>query len=205
MKIPFNWLPASWGLTGKTRLRAEAEYLYRGKELDLRLAEIDKDELGELGFSLRTLEIKKKHGEISEIEFDLEKAKVELKDKPDELAFQELEIQFRHHKIEKNQYEKSMADLKQEPWVSMPNISWDPNDPSKSFFELDYNDYFVKFLRENGYNGETDEIAVERWLSDVCRSVVLDMSNEDPSFISTSPLTISRTPKKGKRKKAEYS
>ena len=40
MKIPFGWLPASWGLKGTSREIAEAEYSLTGYERDVKLAEI---------------------------------------------------------------------------------------------------------------------------------------------------------------------
>ena len=33
-KLPFSMMPASWGLSGKTRAVAEAEYYYDGEELE---------------------------------------------------------------------------------------------------------------------------------------------------------------------------
>ena len=40
-KLPFSMMPASWGLKGKTRARAEAEYYYEGVELQKELAYIE--------------------------------------------------------------------------------------------------------------------------------------------------------------------
>ena len=34
-KLPFSMMPASWGLKGKTRAIAEAEYYYDGEELEI--------------------------------------------------------------------------------------------------------------------------------------------------------------------------
>jgi hypothetical protein len=42
-KLPFRMMPGSWGLRGKTRAVAEAEYLYEGDELTAKLAEIEAD------------------------------------------------------------------------------------------------------------------------------------------------------------------
>ena len=42
-KIPFWMLPASWGLVGKSKLRAKAEYELSGVELAKELARIDID------------------------------------------------------------------------------------------------------------------------------------------------------------------
>ena len=40
-KLPFSMMPASWGLKGKSRAIAEAEYYYDGEELEKALAAID--------------------------------------------------------------------------------------------------------------------------------------------------------------------
>ena len=39
-KLPFSMMPVSWGLKGKTRAIAEAEYYYEGEELERVLANI---------------------------------------------------------------------------------------------------------------------------------------------------------------------
>lgn len=77
-KIPFWMLPASWGLKGKTRAVAEAEYYYRGKELEEKLAEInaETDEDKEIA----KLAVKLKHEEISQDAFD--KAVATIKKEP---------------------------------------------------------------------------------------------------------------------------
>ena len=77
-KIPFWMLPASWGLKGKSRAIAEAEYLYEGKELEEKLAELnaETDEDKEIA----KLAIKLKHEEISQDAFD--KAVATIKKEP---------------------------------------------------------------------------------------------------------------------------
>lgn len=203
MKIPFKFLPAAWGLKGRSRAIAEAEYYFTGMELEMKLAELEEEDLDRR--AIRILRIQKHYNNITPLDFDLQSSEITLKNKPDDLAIEQLEIQFRHHQLERPEYEKKMADLKEEPWVSMPNIQWNPNDPKQSFFELDYNDFFVSFLRENNYVGATDEIIVEQWLNDICRSVVMDMGQDDPAFLSSPAPTVSRRLKKGKKIKTEYS
>ena len=44
-KIPFNWMPGSFGLKGRTRDIAQAEYELTGYELERRLLDIKKDDL----------------------------------------------------------------------------------------------------------------------------------------------------------------
>lgn len=61
-------LPASWGLRGKTRAIAEAEYLYEGKALEEKLAEINAETPEDK--EIAVLAIKLKHEEISQAAYD---------------------------------------------------------------------------------------------------------------------------------------
>lgn len=56
--------------------------------------------------------------------------------------------------------------------IHIPN----PNKPTNGYFELDWNEAFVKKLRDNGYSGRTDEEVVEQWFNDLCRGII---SEED--------------------------
>jgi hypothetical protein len=77
-KLPFSMMPASWGLKGKTRAIAEAEYYYEGDELDKVLAEInaDTDEDKELAVA----EVEFKNGTLGKLEY--EKKVAEIKKQP---------------------------------------------------------------------------------------------------------------------------
>jgi hypothetical protein len=67
-KIPFWMLPASWGLKGKTREVAEAEYYFEGKELEEKLAEVNAETPEDK--EIAVLAIKLKHEEISQAAHD---------------------------------------------------------------------------------------------------------------------------------------
>lgn len=179
--IPFSWLPASWGLRGKSRQLAEAEYLYEGYELDCRLAEINHaDDQAALNKAL--LDIKLKHNKIDQYAYDLELSTLNKDGNDLELA--KLETELKHNKISTTEYERKRADIIGEPWMSMPKISWDPVSSTKTFMELDYNDHFVVFLRKNGYTG-SDEDCINRWLNDICNSILDEMAQDDPEFVTT--------------------
>lgn len=77
-KIPFWMLPASWGLKGKTRAIAEAEYYFEGKELEEKIAELNAET--EEDKEIAKLAIKLKHEEISQDAFD--KAVATIKKEP---------------------------------------------------------------------------------------------------------------------------
>jgi hypothetical protein len=197
--LPFNWLPSSWGLKGKTRQRAEAEYYLEGYELAVRLAEIDHDDPHML--NLRKLEIDHQFKKIDDHTFEISRAELQLSDT--DLVMRKLEIDRDHNRINQSQYDRAVADAKGEPWVSMPDIKWDPNDPSRSYFELDYNEHFVLFLREHKYSGTTPEEIVEKWLNDVCKSVAQEIEEDEPGFVAAAKPT--RKIRQKKTKKTEYS
>lgn len=199
--IPFGWMPGHWGLQGKTRLIAQAEYELTGLELDLRLAEIQHDD--PKAQALAKLDVRLKHKQIDAYEHDVETTKLKLEGDPllNQLL---LNVDLTHHRISQQEHDRKLADLKGEPWVNMPDMKWDPSDPTKSYFQLDYNDHFVTFLRSHNYTGVTDEQVVERWLNDVCRSVAQEISEEDPTFVTTAQ-PVTRKPRKGRKGKAEYS
>lgn len=197
--VPFGWMPGHWGLKGKTRLIAEAEYYLSGYELAIRLVEIECDDQQTL--ALRKLEIDHKFAKIDAYDYAVKCADLQLSGT--DLELRKLEIDLEHHRISQAKYDKSVADLRGEPWVSMPDIRWDPNDPSRSYFELDYNDHFVMFLRENRYTGTTSEEVVEKWLNDVCRSVGQEFEEDEPGFVTAAKPT--RKIRQKKTKKTEYS
>ena len=66
--IPFSWLPASWGLAGKTRAIAEAEYYYDGNDLEDKLAEINAETNEDA--DIAKLDLKLKREEISQTAYD---------------------------------------------------------------------------------------------------------------------------------------
>jgi hypothetical protein len=73
-KVPFSMMPASWGLKGKTRAIAEAEYYYEGEELEEVLAGLNAvtDEDKEIA----KLEVQFKNGKIGQYEYDKQIAEI---------------------------------------------------------------------------------------------------------------------------------
>lgn len=137
MKLPFGMMPASWGLKGKSRQIAEAEYYYEGEDLEKALAEINAD---------------------NELDADIAK----------------LEIDLKNEKISQTAYEKKVAELKNEPWVTVVGMGVTPENVVQGFFELDWNDEFVKMLQDAGIKGKSDEEIVNTWFNGVCRTVLLN-------------------------------
>lgn len=67
-KLPFSMMPASWGLKGKARARAEAEYYYEGEELEKVLAGIEAET--ENDKLIAELDIDLKNEKISQADYD---------------------------------------------------------------------------------------------------------------------------------------
>ena len=179
-KIPFNWLPASWGLKGKSRELAEAEYYLTGYDLDVAKAGIEHGR-DSIEFTRAVINLDCRYGKISEYERD---SKLNTMDGEQTAGIGQLDIDLKHNRISQQEYDRKKADLLNEPYMAMPKISWDPKDPSKTFFELDYNEAFVTWLRSNGYAG-TDEECINRWLNDICNSILSEMGPQDADFVTS--------------------
>lgn len=96
-------------------------------------------------------------------EFELAKANYELGG--EELAEEITKVN--------NKWDKEEATKRDEPWVSVIDVGVNPEDVSQGYFELDWNDEFVRMLQSNGITGTSDEDVVNRWFNGICRSVLL--------------------------------
>ena len=90
---------------------------------------------------------------------ELDETKVKLKEKEDELE-----------KINK----KEQATKNGEPYINVIEIDVSKDRPGIGSIELDWNIYFVEFLKKHGYEGRDDEQIIDRWFTDLCKNVVLE-------------------------------
>ena len=74
---------------------------------------------------------------------------------------------------EKTTDAKAEATKKKEPYVAVLNVEMKKDNPRNGFFELDWNEYFVRDLRLNGYQGSSEEEIVDAWFNQVCKNVAL--------------------------------
>jgi hypothetical protein len=93
---------------------------------------------------------------------------------------------------------KEAANAKKEPWVAVLQTHVNPESPKNGFFELDWNEYFVLMLRNNGYTGISEEEIVDQWFSDLCREVgseenVPSMDRRGSGYINVNNLGNGRT------------
>lgn len=73
----------------------------------------------------------------------------------------------------KNKYAKDEANAAGEPYVNVTRMGIDPDNVVQGYFELDWNDEFVKMLQQAGIQGTSDEDVVNKWFNAVCRTVLL--------------------------------
>ena len=71
---------------------------------------------------------------------------------------------------------KERANRLKEPWVGVLNTHVNSENIRNGFFELDWNEYFVLKLKQEGYgaDGDLDEEIVDRWFRELCANVVVD-------------------------------
>ena len=71
---------------------------------------------------------------------------------------------------------KDRATRKKEAWVGVLNTHINSENIRNGFFELDWNEYFITKLKQEGYGveGDPDEEIVDRWFRELCANVVVD-------------------------------
>lgn len=71
---------------------------------------------------------------------------------------------------------KERATEAKEPWVAVLDTHVNKENVRNGFFELDWNEYFVLKLKQEGYgfDGDKDEEIVDRWFRELCANVVVD-------------------------------
>lgn len=84
-----------------------------------------------------------------------------------------LRLDYEKEKIGKVEFDKRLATLKKEPYVNVVKMGINDENVTQGYFELDWNDEFVKMLSEAGITGTSDEDIVNKWFNGVCRTVLL--------------------------------
>jgi len=122
--IPFWLLPYSWGVKGKTRAIAQAEYELTGKALDLALLEIDKPELSNVDYQTKLLDIHLKYNDITTQQYQYsvaeliadpytrQKTLVGLQTSGFDHDIQILEIDKSHNKVSDLEYNQQLLKIK---------------------------------------------------------------------------------------------
>lgn len=186
--IPFSLYPYSWGMKGKTRDIAEAEYSLTGYELEQRLLDIKQDEYEPNEFKKKSLEIKKKWNKIDDSTYYRSLAEL-IEDKTQrELSL--VDIDFRENKISEIEHSKKVATIKGEHWVRVINMDFNHASSLEGSFELDWNDLFLDKLKSEGYVGHNPDDIVNQWFISICRNVAMEEFDGTGDFTADSQANL---------------
>ena len=83
------------------------------------------------------------------------------------------------YELDGKELSKKLADIEDKPWVTVLDTHFDPKNPKKGYFELDWNESFITMLTSNGYSGVTDDETVNKWFDDLCKGIVLETMDPD--------------------------
>lgn len=186
--VPFSWLPGAWGLHGKTREIAEAEYHLTGIELERRILEIKKDEFESDEYTKKCWDLELKHGILSQEKYN-RLIVSQIKDEKQK-KLSEVELDLQEGKLTETEYAKKVATLNNEPWVTVLSLSFDGNNSKEGSFELDWNEQFIEKLKEDGYDGHTPDNIINQWFMTVCRNIALEEFDGTGDFTADSQANL---------------
>ncbi len=89
---------------------------------------------------------------------------------------------------------KAYATKRKEPWVNVIDVKVNEQNVRNGFFELDWNEYFIKQLVQAGYGVDNDpeEEIVDRWFRDIVYNM-LEQDGQDTSrgagYINVVPIS----------------
>lgn len=67
--------------------------------------------------------------------------------------------------------EKDMATARGESYVRVVNVNVDFENPADGYFELEWNQVFIRELLKAGYSGASEEEIVDSWFTNLCRNI----------------------------------
>lgn len=187
-KLKFGYMPGHWGLTGKTREIAQAEYELVGYDLEKRLLEIKKDDFSGRDYATRLIDLEFKYGKIDK--FTHLRRLADLIQDELQRASAMLEIDLKEGKITQLQYDKQYATLNNEPWVHVLEMNYGGLKSLEGSFELDWNEMFVAKLEKDGYQGPTPDSIVNQWFMEICRNVALEEFDGTGDFTADSEANL---------------
>jgi hypothetical protein len=91
---------------------------------------------------------------------------------------------------------KERATAAGEPYVNVLSMEIDPTNIHDGSFELDWNEIFIAKLVKTGYmksKEDTDRDIIDRWFQDVCRTIVLEMYEQQDADPTNRDLRMVRT------------
>lgn len=72
--------------------------------------------------------------------------------------------------------DKDKATARGESYVRVLNVNVEKDNPGAGYFELEWNELFVRELLEAGYSGANEEEIVDAWFTNLCRTIAEEMN-----------------------------
>lgn len=118
---------------------------------------------------------KKRQRILAKLSYDgneLEDKMLEIEYDGDELLRKKLELSKKRNKISDLEYEKELATLNKKPWFKIKDVIFKDNNPAVGTLDIEWNTFFIQFLTDNGYTGETEEDIVNKWISELAATII---------------------------------
>lgn len=184
--IKFYLNPRNWMLDDVTKKRKIIDMTLTGETRERALADLIEDDIDR---KKEHLYLDMKYKKLSAYDYNVKYTTLSIGE-GDVLERAILDIDLAHEKITHQEYDKRLADLNGEPYVNVVKLNFDEKNPSQGYFELDFNDHFVEYLAQNGYEGIEPEEIVNTWFDDLCKSIVYESLTDEEgnakSFLSDS-------------------
>src|SRR6056300_1567966 len=106
----------------------------------------------------------------------------------------EKELEEQEMALLKKKDPKEYATRRKEPWVSVLDVKVNKDNVRNGFFELDWNEYFIKDLKKAGYGeeGDLEEEIVDRWFRDIVYGMLeqegMDPTDRGAGYINVNPI-----------------
>jgi len=106
----------------------------------------------------------------------------------------EKELEEQEMALLKKKDPKEYATRRKEPWVNVLDVKVNEDNVRNGFFELDWNEYFIKDLKKAGYgeDGDIDEEIVDRWFRDIVYNMLqedgIDPSDRSAGYINVTSI-----------------
>jgi len=94
---------------------------------------------------------------------------------------------------------KERATRKGEPWVAVLETHVNKENLRNGFFELDWNEYFIVQLKQQGYGfeGDPDEEIVDRWFRALCNDIAgdegINMDRRNSGYINVQKIAENKS------------
>ena len=114
--------------------------------------------------------------------------------KEEALAVEEARIKDEQGKLLKKKDPKAYYTKKKEAWVNVLDMKINKDNIRNGFFELDWNEYFIKELMQNGYGfeGDKEEEIVDRWFKEIVYNMLaeegIDSTDRGAGYINVVPI-----------------